>query len=500
MRKLLIIDDEPIIQEGLKHVIPWSEYGYEICDVGINGRDGLHKIRLHQPDLVMLDIEMPGLSGIDIVSQLKKENLPTKFIILSAYSNFSYAQKLMGLGIEHYLLKPVVEKELIQTLEKIEQERLEEQELQNQLAFYNQLNEERTFRALLEGKLASISEQMVKELQVKELQLVRIYGDLPQSHDQWLRENIAENAEQIKLIRKDDYDHLLFIQKDPSFMKTFVLKMKRKFQTNGASPIVLLMADPIYHPEELSQAYQQIKELMDIQFCYSEKAVLRYSYFKTNHKAVKKPLEEQDKKELYHYAEFGDKQNMKKKVAELEQYYRTIRYPQERIKAELIEWCISLFQLIQNNYTELDIVDKDVVANKINSQKNLQGIIQFIMNELLHISESIHGSSPTKGHIVDKVKEYVNFYYNEDISLKYVADLFHYNSAYLGKLFKRETGEYFNSYVHQVRIQKAKKLLASKKYKVNEISQLVGYSNADYFYKNFKQYEGISPKEFQMKS
>ncbi|GIN72591.1 DNA-binding response regulator [Bacillus sp. J14TS2] len=499
MRKLLIIDDEPIIQEGLKHVIPWDEFGYEICDVGINGRDGLNKIRIHQPDLVMLDIRMPGLSGIDIISQLKKENFTTKFIILTAYSSFSYAKKLMGLGIEHYLLKPIVETELIQVLGKIEQERIEEQKLQDQLASYNKLNEEWTLRALLEGKQDDLDEPLLRELKGKELQLVRICGDLKQSNNSWLKEKVAENTEHIKLIRKDDFDHLLFIQNSPVFMKLFLAKMRKVFRENGNQTIVLLIASVIDRPEALFTAYKQIKELRNFHFCFSEKQILHYQEFTTCTKVMKKPDEGQNRRKLYHYIEFGDKRNIKKIVSELELYYRTSHFSKERIKLELFEWCVSLFDFIQENYLDINIVDKNVWENKINSQINLQSIMQLIVNELLLISESLHGGSPTKGHIVDKVKEYIHIYFNEDISLKYVANLFHYNSAYLGKLFKKETGEYFNVYLHQVRIYKAKELLMSDKYKVNEISRLVGYSNADYFYKNFKQYENMSPKEYQMK-
>lgn len=498
MRKLLIIDDEPIIQEGLKHVIPWSEYGYEICDVGTNGRDGLHKIRLHQPDIVMLDIRMPGLSGIDIVSQLKKENFKTKFIILTAYSSFSYAKKLMGLGIEHYLLKPVVETELIEVLEKIDQERIEEQRLQEQLASYNQLHEERTLRALLEGKREHFSDSLLKKLIGKELQLVRIYGDLQQRTDQWLMERVAENDQHIKWIRKDGFDHLLFIQKDPSFAKRFITRLRKRVRENSGQGIVLMVADLVDHPEKLSTAYRQIKELMHLHFCFSEQEILHYQQFTTVPEVVKKPDEEDSRKKLYHYIEFGDQQNIKKIVADLEDYYRASRFSKDRIKVEIFEWCVSLLDLIQKNYPDVDPIDKDIWANEINHQPHLQAIMQWIVKELLFISESIHGEYPTKGHIVDKVKEYIHFYYSEDINLKYVADLFHYNSAYLGKLFKKETGEYFNVYLHQVRINKAKELLVLDKYKVNEISRLVGYSNADYFYKNFKQYEGMSPKEYQM--
>src|SRR5690625_7911540 len=85
---------------------------YEICDVGVDGGDGLKKIYKHDPDLVLLDIRMPGYTGIELVRHIKQGHYKCKVIILTAYSNFSYAQELIELGIESYLLKPIDEDEL----------------------------------------------------------------------------------------------------------------------------------------------------------------------------------------------------------------------------------------------------------------------------------------------------------------------------------------------------------------------------------------------------
>jgi len=156
MQKVLIIDDEPIIREGLKNVITWNEYGYEICGVGVDGRDGLNKIRSHQPDLVLLDIRMPGLSGIDLVKQVRKENNRVKIVILTAYSSFFYVKQLMGYGIESYLLKPIDEHELVEILGKISMERDEEKRLASQLELYNQLNKNRSLHAFLESELDEV--------------------------------------------------------------------------------------------------------------------------------------------------------------------------------------------------------------------------------------------------------------------------------------------------------------------------------------------------------
>src|SRR5699024_2665785 len=107
MLKVLFVDDEPLIREGMASVIDWEKYGYQVIGFAENGKIGLEKIRANHPDLVFVDIQMPGLNGIEMVSQAKKEGISSKFVVLSGYSEFSYAQQSIRLGMESYFLKPV---------------------------------------------------------------------------------------------------------------------------------------------------------------------------------------------------------------------------------------------------------------------------------------------------------------------------------------------------------------------------------------------------------
>src|SRR5699024_7242437 len=161
-------------------------------------------------------------------------------------------------------------------------------------------------------------------------------------------------------------------------------------------------------------------------------------------------------------------------------------------KVELFKWSISIIQIIHKNYPSLITFSRDELEKSILEKESLQAIIELIYEHLIEISGNLNGYRSTKVNIVEQVKKYINLYYYEDITMKLVAELFHYNSAYLGKVFRQQTGDYFNIYLHKVRIEEAKKLLLDKRYKVYEVSKLVGYSNSDYFYKNFKLYEGMS--------
>jgi len=500
MLKLLIIDDESIIREGLRSIIPWANYGYKVCDVGIDGPDGLNKVRSHRPDLVLLDIQMPGFSGIELIQQVKKEKFTCKFIILTAYSNFTYAKELMALGIESYLLKPIDEDELIQIIDRIAIDRAEEQKRQDQLILYDWMNKDKAFRGLLDGNLEYVSENIMKELHGKNFQVVRISSEIKQDNYLWILKKVSRNDEQIKLVRKENYYHLLFVNKEELEVKGFLVDIQKRLSLNGDENAAMLVGSSVNGAEKIVRSYLQTKELVDIHFCFSEENILYYKELEELNKGNSKPLKSLNKQTLYDYLEFGDESNIKKEILNLEQYYKGTSYSKERVRAEVIASFIPVFDIITRNYPALEIISKEILAANINRQENLRAICVYIHEELSSISKLLAGYTTIKGNIIDEIKNYVNNYYHEDISLKLIADLFHYNSAYLGKTFKQQTGEFFNVYLHQVRIKNAKKLMKNKRYKIYEISKLVGYSNSDYFYKNFKLYEGISPKEFQMQN
>lgn len=500
MLKLLIIDDEPIIRAGLKNVIPWNEYGYQICGTAKDGREGLDKIRLYHPDLVLLDIRMPGLSGIDLVHQVQKENINCRFIILSAYSSFDYAKELMQLGVTYYLLKPVDENELINILEQIEQERKEEQQLQDQLKLFDLMNEEKSLWLLLEGEVDRVPEEIKLTFEGKRFQVVRFSTALKEINDHWLKEQVSQYTDDIKLIRTSNNYHLIFINQTELFVHKFLEKVIERFHLYGDRDVVFLLGSAVDRIEQIHHSYKEVKELQEVHYCFSEEKVLSYRKIEKLSQGEIKHLDEIDRQKLFHYIEFRDQQNINKKLNKLEQYYQSTRYPKERIRAEIIEWCTAIIDLVKVNYPSIKVINKSSLAENIASQPNLQKVIEYLKEEMKNISVSVNKVYPSKGNIVDKITDYVHHYYYENVRLKDLADLFHYNSAYLGKIFKKETGKYFNDYLHQVRINNAKKLLESKKYKVYEISKRVGYSNSDYFYKNFKQYEGISPKEYQIRS
>ncbi|MGV2794764.1 response regulator, partial [Clostridium perfringens] len=131
MIKVLIVDDEPKLREGLRTFIDWNEYGYTVVDTAANGNEALEKYQAHLPDLVIADIRMPGMDGLQLIQRLRQLDPMLHILILSGYADFDYAKKAITQRADGYLLKPVDEEELIDYIEKIKlqikQERLAEQ-------------------------------------------------------------------------------------------------------------------------------------------------------------------------------------------------------------------------------------------------------------------------------------------------------------------------------------------------------------------------------------
>ena len=115
MYKVMLADDENLILQGLENIIEWEELGLEIVNKASNGQEAIDKFKENPVDIVVTDINMPQVTGLELLKELKKINSDVKFIILSGYDDFSYAKKAIELGVENYILKPIDEEELEKT-------------------------------------------------------------------------------------------------------------------------------------------------------------------------------------------------------------------------------------------------------------------------------------------------------------------------------------------------------------------------------------------------
>ena len=128
MYRVMIVDDEPTVRNGLKSLVDWNAYGFEVCAEAEDGVEGLEKIMNYRPDLVMADIKMPELGGIEMIQEARNQGFSGKCVILTGYSDFDFAKQAIKLGVEAYLLKPIDDDELTECVEKIRQELVKQEE------------------------------------------------------------------------------------------------------------------------------------------------------------------------------------------------------------------------------------------------------------------------------------------------------------------------------------------------------------------------------------
>lgn len=160
METLLIADDEKNIRDGLKCILDWEELGFTLCGEAANGEEALSSILKNNPSLVLLDIRMPKLSGIDIIRIAREQGYSGRFIILSGYSDFAYAQAAIRYGVEYYLTKPIDEDELLDAINTIREAIEQERRKSDNIALYREKAKDVILHELITGvwkKTASLA-------------------------------------------------------------------------------------------------------------------------------------------------------------------------------------------------------------------------------------------------------------------------------------------------------------------------------------------------------
>ncbi|WP_117148952.1 response regulator transcription factor [Paraliobacillus zengyii] len=498
MFKVLLIDDEPLIREGLRQVIEWERYGFTICDVGLDGRDGLNKIRIHQPEVVIIDIRMPGMSGIEVIEKAKQEGYTCKFIVLSGYSSFSYAKQSIKLGIESYLLKPIDEDELVAILAEIKTALTNDKKIHTQLTQYQQLSEEQRWKSVIEGRADDRQIQNLMEISPDHFHLAVLHAD-EDMKKQEIKEILKPyETQKVKLIWKDRAIYLLCISCEEQEVIAYLTLFNDKIQELVTNPIKGYLANSFQSLSEIGLALRQIDQIDKLAYCFGDTPYLTYSIL--DNERIAEPDYNQISSIIIRSLEFKDRNKLEEQSKVLIRYYQLAKFEKSRIQAEMIEFVSEIMKEMSKTYQDLQIGEKEPFVKQVYQTNNIQELFNVIELRLWLLAKQINGFSLSAEDNMKKILNYTQQYYYQDLNLKVLANLFNYNSSYLGKKFKIHTGEHFHTYLDKIRIAKAKQLLVKQDYKVYKVSDLVGYSNMDYFYKKFKKHVGMSPKEYQKES
>lgn len=501
--KVMLVDDEPSVLKGLEIMIDWEKYGFQITGTADSGRVALKRIKQEQPDLVITDIKMPGLSGLDLIREISAyPEIKVLFIVVSGYDQFDFAQKALKYGVKDYLLKPVDENDLIASLKKL---------YQAITANRGNVQDLNLLKGFIKGEQPA--EEQVKFILNKQQLLANKY--LIMLVDLKAKIRILEPQQLKQIINRvlppgDSKGNLLVLDHNKHFIVLFSGPIVDKIQERQLSEHIhfelkkqvvssLYFGNQVEHYTELPISYQNSIEAANFSFFKGEQVMIYYDEIKDS--TVKKDY----KKIIILTQLINDIEN--NNLAQIQKIIEQVfdDFVNNLIAPDVIELFVhgvgieltKIISEMNGNIEDLlksnQLFNTDLKAIGLGELK--RRLIRFCLASAGYIKQIRMNRS--KG-IIYEIKAYIDQHFQENLKLQGVADKFFMNATYLGQLFKNYTGDYFNDYIHKLRIKKAKDLLLRRTdLRIYQIATEVGYSNSEYFSEKFKIYQGCTPTQYK---
>ncbi|MCJ8013047.1 response regulator transcription factor [Paenibacillus sp. KQZ6P-2] len=502
MYKVFIVDDEPFIIEGLYDILDWSSFGLEIVGHAENGRQALDALASTPVDLLITDISMPVMNGLNLIAEARKLHPDLKVIILSGFNEFDYLKEGMKLGIENYLLKPInveeLESTLSNTVEKMDSTR--SSELYG--TFDVQILKDNTLYRWLTGQIAAGEFRERADLLGFDLEkpykVVAVLRSKEVESFNRISEQIRDEKE-VTSFRDVDGDLVLIghLRHRTEGKTNFIELLKRisNEQSSLNEPVQIGIGCVVQLPEEASLSYKEAKQSLEYFMVYPDSSIIDYTSLKENRKSS-------GTETSIHWEEYAklilvrDQEGLTQKIRDdFEQMQKVEGILPEDLRNTALELVIRFkMELAQIKHTDETDIFKKGLSNLRSS-----GTFDDLVVSLQEVAKATVGSlmQDAKNPVVSQVLIHIHNHYADELSLKTLGAQYHIHPVYLGQLFHKETGDSFAEYINKYRIEKAKEQLKNTNLKVHEIARNVGYWETGYFYKQFRKYVGISPTDFK---
>lgn len=498
MYKLIIVDDEDIEREGMAEFIPWSNYDVKLVGTAWNGVEGLEKIQVEKPDIVLTDIKMPVMDGITLIKKTKEIYPNIEFIVLSGYGEYEYTSQAMGEGVRHYLLKPCDEEKIAQIIEKVKIEiegkrKLLNKEKEYKSTVYRLLPraKEQVFRNMLLGR-----EQLVDEYQMflngiedKRQKVFVLAMNCDKGFDnleQFIIGNVLGElmGEKGVLLSTSIEHNVLFLVNEAIRDQMELILNKAKVELDKAQihGFQAAISDD-GKLEDVNLLYEQVQELFRMGDVEARKGLLHYGLFREEHIATSA---------LVDYVKL---KNSKEFIQILFEIFVTLtkmtlkNYKIQQMK-ETYEWIIKVLygseEVHENKLKEQDawmllVSTVNIIAEKQNADIAGGKEVQRFKTIILEIFRNIR---------------------NQELSIQFLSkEVLFMNEDYFGRIFTKNTDEKFSSFLVEQRINLSKCILQfDPDIKISQLAELVGYSaDGQYFSKTFRKLTGITPIEYRDK-
>ncbi|MFW6287807.1 MAG: response regulator transcription factor [bacterium] len=529
MFSLLIVDDEMIAVQGIKQGIDWDDLNVDSIYEAFDAEEALEVINNHQIDLVICDIEMPGMDGLELLNEINRESPETLTILLTGHAKFNYAQKALKHGCFDYLLKPIEHEKIEETVVTALEALRENREQREFMQIYNKFSElwKKQNPILIERFWQDIfSQRIINYSQLSSV--MELYSIPLDIDDRVIPVLLSIEIWQVPLSEKDEE----ILKYGLRNMATEILEKRTSgvvFQNHDGNVIMIIYPDKnenkFISDEEIEEICREIIKIADDYLhctlsCYINDPTpineLEKGYFhlleleRNNIKETNTIVHQSSytiSKDIYPQTapfdswqllfELGRKESL---INEIDEYFNINN--EEMMNSEVLE--SFYFGFLNMIYSALHKKDISIQAvyninylHELSSTRSYyllrEKITELINDGVDYLNDHLE-NNPV---IIRKIHDYIKANYKDKITRKDIASHVYLNPAYLSRLFKKETGMTLTEYVTELRIAEARRLLIETDYTITAIAEEIGYYNYSYFSKIFREIVGVTAGDYR---
>jgi len=537
--KILIIDDETIVRMGIRYAIPWEEYGYEIVGEASNGLEALELAKKYKPEIVLTDIVMPEMNGLDFIEKIKNELPFSKFIIFSCHDDIEFYRKAIKLGVREYIQKScLTPQEILQAVneiakeinfEKIARNELKSEEINN----INLIAEEEFLDFIIYGK-KDYYQNFINYLLNNNINLENNgcfiiilkmhYNDeeTAQNYNGEYNLSIVNICKNIFKNNKTECNYLFLNDKNnfliiitfknwqytqvKKYLEDVLYRVRENINQMFGIIVTFAISNEIKNFIDINQGF---KNAMNALENYYTHGLGKFYFYNDIEKELNNNLKDNNEnnliilneiKNIYKTNLLINSENIIESLLKiekfaLEHYGISIKYLKS-LYMDVLYYIINFLRKEEMNIEEImeypfnavDFIENSKTLRELNNK-----IILLIDKIKDYYLAKIYNKEKL---IILKINQYINEHLYEQIKLENIAKIVHLNSSYISRLYKKETGKNIKDYIISLKIDRSKELIISG-CSANEIINKIGFFSESHFFKLFKKHTGLTPKQFK---
>lgn len=534
--KVFLVEDEMVIRRGIKNSIDWEKEGYIFCGEASDGELAYPMIIKEKPDILITDIRMPFMDGLELCKLVKKELPNIKILILSGYDEFDYAKEAIRLGVTEYLLKPISSGKLLEALNGVSESIRREKEDKDLVRKYMEEMRENTehekqkfFEQMIAGNLSMADAletgkkyEMSLSAGMYNLLLFRFTlgeenrksGELL-GEAEYAIEKLTERLEYVFEFQRgvEGWAFLLMADNEEQ-MSERVKELSKDLEEimKNYSTIAYFggIGQPVARLRELEESFREAERALAARFTMELNRIISVEDIR-----MAQNVDTLDDIEITSFGEIEKTRTMLEKFLnngaedEIDEFVDVYinELPEENLKSVLMrQYIIMDAYIVMMSFCEkIEGIEGEMQAQSEelkNSMKTIQTVeeiknyIRMLLKKIIGVRDTISGRRYSD--IIEIAKDQIRkTYMSDEISLNTIAAEVGMSPSYFSSIFSKEMGKTFVEYLTEIRMDRAKELLMCSSMKTSEIGYEVGYKDPHYFSYIFKKTQNCTPKEFR---